>query len=133
MAQNAEYSFNRLTDMILLYGEAKRDNAAAVSLYAESYRQRCHPERRTFISLAHRLRETGRTWRSKTNAGRPRSHRRADVEDVPRTAEDSPVLMPGGCHVVTTFPSDGGEGVSSSAVASVPCTASSSCAIAAEL
>jgi hypothetical protein len=29
MAQNAEYSFNRLTNMILLHGQAERNSAAA--------------------------------------------------------------------------------------------------------
>jgi hypothetical protein len=40
MAQSAEYSFDELTDMILLYGEAERNSTAAARLYAERYPQR---------------------------------------------------------------------------------------------
>jgi hypothetical protein len=35
--QNVEYSFNKLMDMVLLHGEAKRSTAADAHLYIERY------------------------------------------------------------------------------------------------
>lgn len=35
--QNVEYSFNRLTDTVLLHGEAEQCSAAAAHLYTERY------------------------------------------------------------------------------------------------
>jgi hypothetical protein len=40
VTQNAEYSFDELTYMILLYWEAERNAVAAARLYAERYPQR---------------------------------------------------------------------------------------------
>jgi hypothetical protein len=77
--------------MILLYGEAERNSVAAARLYAERYPQRRHKNRRTFISQERRLRETGRMRPIMIDTGRPRSRRRADVEDnVLRAVERSP-------------------------------------------
>jgi hypothetical protein len=87
MAQNAENSSNELTDTILLvfYGEAERNSAAAACLYTERYLQRRHPNRKTFISQERRLRETGRTQPIMTNADRPRSRRSAGCSTCRRT------------------------------------------------
>jgi hypothetical protein len=90
MAYSSEYSFNELTDMILLYGEAERNSAAAAPLYAERYPQRRHPNRRTFTSHERRLRETGRIRPIMTHADRPRSRRSADVENVLHVIERFP-------------------------------------------
>jgi hypothetical protein len=72
--------------MILLYGEAERNSAAAARLYTERYPQRRHLNRRMFISQERRLR---RMRPIVTNAGRPRSRRSADVEDALRAVERS--------------------------------------------
>jgi hypothetical protein len=39
MAQNAEYSLDKLTDVILLFGEAEHNSAASAHLYTRRYSQ----------------------------------------------------------------------------------------------
>jgi hypothetical protein len=59
MLNNQDYSFDKLTGMLLVYGEAQRNNSAAASLYAEMYPQQRLLNQRTFISLDYHCKETG--------------------------------------------------------------------------
>jgi hypothetical protein len=103
MALCANYSLDELTDVILLYGE-ECNSAAATRLYAETYQQRQHPNRRKCIFLECRLREIGRIWPHMIYTGRRQSRRSADVEDVLPVVVGS--VEPGGWLGVKTFPGD---------------------------
>jgi hypothetical protein len=81
MAQDVEYSFNRLTDMILLCSEAECNSASAAFLYAERYPQWWHQNDRTFISLPCSLQKIGLMWPNMTNTGRPQIFRSTSVEE----------------------------------------------------
>jgi hypothetical protein len=59
-----EYSFDALTDMILVYAEAECNNAVTAHPYAKRYLQRQYPNYRTSTSLKRFLRETGYIWPS---------------------------------------------------------------------
>jgi hypothetical protein len=50
LAQNAKYSSDEMTDIILLYGEAECSSADNVCLYTERYLQQQHPNCRTQFS-----------------------------------------------------------------------------------
>jgi hypothetical protein len=97
---------------MLLYGE-ECNSAAAVRVYAETYQQLQHPNRRKCIFRERCLREIGKMWPHMIYTGRRRSHRSADVEDILPVVEGSVVLpvaegsvVPGGSPGGKTFPSD---------------------------
>jgi hypothetical protein len=67
-----EYSFNALTDMILVCAEAECNSAVAAHLYAKRYLQWQYPNYRTSASLKQFLRETSYSSQYDIeNTGRP--------------------------------------------------------------
>lgn len=53
------YSFEELTDMILIYGECRKNQRQAAALYAQIYPDRRHPDHGFFYHLHERLRRNG--------------------------------------------------------------------------
>nr|CAH7754986.1 unnamed protein product [Callosobruchus chinensis] len=69
------YSFEELTDMLSIYGEAKNNGRQAVRLYEQKFPNRRIPNHSTFASIEMRLRETGNLRTKRNNTGRPRTTR----------------------------------------------------------
>jgi hypothetical protein len=65
------YTFVELSDMHLVYGEARGNGREAQRIYQECYSQRQLPHRTTFASIDRRLREYGSLEINKRTAGRP--------------------------------------------------------------
>lgn len=78
MAYN--YTLEELSDMHLLYGEAKTNGRKAKRLYAERFPNRHHPCHTLFASLDRRLRETGSLKGSHHNGAR-RTVRTVEFEE----------------------------------------------------
>nr|CAI5829179.1 unnamed protein product [Callosobruchus analis] len=70
------YSFDEMTDMLLIYGEAKNNGRQAVRLYVQKFSNRRIPHHSTFASIEMRLRETGNLRIKRNNAGRQRTTRK---------------------------------------------------------
>lgn len=77
------YSYSELADMHLMYGLGRCNSTAARRLYQENFPNRMCPSARFFATIHQRLSETG-SLKSKehTNAGRPRSTRNVDLEEL---------------------------------------------------
>nr|CAI5824613.1 unnamed protein product [Callosobruchus analis]CAI5855565.1 unnamed protein product [Callosobruchus analis]CAI5861025.1 unnamed protein product [Callosobruchus analis] len=69
------YSFDEMTDMLLIYGEAKNNGRQAVRLYVQKFPNRRIPHHSTFASIEMRLRETGNLIIKRNNAERQRTTR----------------------------------------------------------
>ena len=83
----ADYTLDELTDMHLIYGEARE----ARRLYAERFLRRRLPNHVTFQRLDARIRETGVLRTARPDAGRPRSVQTIQFEDtVWQRIEDNP-------------------------------------------
>lgn len=65
------YSNAEMHDMIMIYGEAHGNAAAAQRIYRERFPDRNTPNPRTFTAISQRLRETG-SFTRKNEGGRPR-------------------------------------------------------------
>nr|CAI5834537.1 unnamed protein product [Callosobruchus analis] len=76
------YSFEEMTDMLLIYGEAKNNGRQAVRLYEQKFPNRRIPHHSTFASIEMRLRETGNLRTKRNNAGRPRTTRTVPIEEA---------------------------------------------------
>nr|CAI5842924.1 unnamed protein product [Callosobruchus analis] len=76
------YSFEEMTDMLLIYGEAKNNGRQAVRLYEQKFPNRRIPHHSTFASIEMRLRETGNLRTKRNNAGRPRTTRTVSIEEA---------------------------------------------------
>nr|CAI5830202.1 unnamed protein product [Callosobruchus analis] len=76
------YSFEEMTDMLLIYGEAKNNGRQAVRLYEQKFPNRRIPHHSTFASIEMRLRETGNLRTKRNNAGRPRTTRTVRIEEA---------------------------------------------------
>lgn len=53
------YSFAEKVEMLLIFGEVKRNASQAANLYAERFPERPHPDRKSFSNLVDQLKETG--------------------------------------------------------------------------
>lgn len=53
------YSYEELTDMILIYGECRKNQRQAATLYAERFPNRRHPNHGYFHGLCERLKNNG--------------------------------------------------------------------------
>ena len=53
------YSFVELTDMHFCYGLSNGNNVEAATLYAGRFPNRRHPDRRMFMNIHMRLRQSG--------------------------------------------------------------------------
>nr|CAH7748736.1 unnamed protein product [Callosobruchus chinensis] len=71
-----------MTDMLLIYGEAKNNGRQAVRLYEQKFPNRRIPHHSTFASIEMRLRETGNLRTKRNNAGRPRTTRTVRIEEA---------------------------------------------------
>lgn len=86
------YSFVELTDMHFCYGLSNGNNVEAATLYAERFPNRRHPDRRMFMNIHMRLRQSGKL---KPNHG---GGRRATVATIQReerileTVEENPSI-----------------------------------------
>nr|CAI5842309.1 unnamed protein product [Callosobruchus analis] len=76
------YSFDEMTDMLLIYGEAKNNGRQAVRLYEQKFPNRRIPHHSTFASIEMRLRETGNLRIKWNNAGRQRATRTVRIEEA---------------------------------------------------
>nr|CAI5825460.1 unnamed protein product [Callosobruchus analis] len=76
------YSFDEMTDMLLIYGEAKDNGRQAVPLYVQKFPNRRIPHHSTFASIEMRLRETGNLRIKRNNAGRQRTTRTVRIKEV---------------------------------------------------
>src|SRR5678816_1393934 len=77
------YSYSELADMHLMYGMARYNSSAARRLYQEKYPNRICKSARFFATIHQRLSETGYLQsKEHTNAGRPRSTRTVDLEEL---------------------------------------------------
>lgn len=77
------YSYSELADMHLMYGMGRCNSSAARRLYQEKYPNRICPSARFFATIHQRLSETGYLQsKEHTNAGRPRSTRTVDLEEL---------------------------------------------------
>ncbi|KAJ4430277.1 hypothetical protein ANN_22489 [Periplaneta americana] len=84
-----------MIDMILIYGEVRKNSAAAACIYAERFPARRHPAPKTFVAVERRL-ETGRFVPVVNKAGRPQSRRTAaaaEEENILRSKEDLLFLL----------------------------------------
>jgi hypothetical protein len=81
MYNNLDYSFDKLTDVLLVYREAQHNISAAVHLYIEVYPQRRLPDPRKFIFLDHHLRETSCLCQNMAIFGGQRSCRSVIFEE----------------------------------------------------
>jgi len=57
------YSFKELTDMILIYGECRKNHRQAAALYAQKFPDR-HPDHGFFYRLHQRLETNGQFYKS---------------------------------------------------------------------
>lgn len=71
MAENYLFSNSELVDMVLMYGEARQNSRLAADMYAERFPQRRHPDRRTFINLVQRARDTANLQPQRGREGGP--------------------------------------------------------------
>lgn len=75
------YTSAELTDMLLIYGEARRNGREAVRIYQDRFPQRLSPSKNIFEHVYRRLRETGTLKPFKANSGRRRYRRTVQVEE----------------------------------------------------
>ena len=78
---NAEY-----TEMLLIYGETRKNSREACRRYQQRYPNRRHPSHTMFARLKRSLRETGSLRPDKHSCGRPQTRRTPDFEDHPSTS-----------------------------------------------
>ena len=64
-----EYTLGELVDMHLVLGECVGNGTAAATRYRERYPNRRVPDRRTFLAVDRRLRETGTLRRRLVDTG----------------------------------------------------------------
>src|SRR5580765_8430574 len=58
------YSYEELTDMILIYGECQKNQRQAAALYAQRFPDRRHPNHGLFHRLCERLKTNGAFYKS---------------------------------------------------------------------
>ena len=58
------YSFEELTDMILIYGECRKNQRQAAALYAQRFPDRRHVDHGFFHRLCERLKRNGQFYKS---------------------------------------------------------------------
>lgn len=91
MNRNNEYTWEELADMHLAFGAAGGNSALARRMYQERYPNRRLPNRRTFVNVDQRLRETGSLQSRMYDTGRNRSVRTPQFEEeVLERFEDNP-------------------------------------------
>nr|CAI5821831.1 unnamed protein product [Callosobruchus analis] len=76
------YSFKEMTDMLLIYGEAKNNGRQAVRLYEQKFPNRRISNHSTFARIGMRLRKTGNLRIKMNNAGRQRTTRTIRVGEA---------------------------------------------------
>lgn len=76
------YSSHELTDMLLVYGEAKQNAHEAVRIYHRKFPERRIPHKTIFENLLRRLRQTGSIKPPKFDSGRRRYRRTVQVEEA---------------------------------------------------
>ena len=76
-----EYTFGENTEMLIIYGEVRRNGRAAQRIYEERFPHRRTPSHTIFVSLQQRLRETGTFQASKADCGVPRTRRTLNFEE----------------------------------------------------
>lgn len=87
------YSFNDYTDMLLILGECRGNSQAAAKRYATKFPNRNKPNRRTFLAVERRCRETGYVKPRNLNCGRKRTARTVDNEEnVLEILHDNPTI-----------------------------------------
>jgi hypothetical protein len=85
------YTFAELSDMHLVYGEARGNGREAQRIYQERYPQRLLPHCTTFVSIDRRLRDYGSLEINKRTASSHRTVRTPDLEEaVLDTIEEKP-------------------------------------------
>ncbi|KAI4468283.1 transmembrane protein 68 [Holotrichia oblita] len=77
----ADYSFEEMSDMHLMYGLAHCKRTEARRFYADHFPNRCLPNEKTFERLHIRLRETESFKPVVRDRGRPRTTRTLDLEE----------------------------------------------------
>ena len=77
-----EYTFAEYTDMILPYGEARRNGRAARRPYQDCFPQRLTPSHTLFAVITQRLRERGTFTASRNDCGAPRRLRTPELEEA---------------------------------------------------
>lgn len=82
MAGEIVYSDREMADMHFIYGRANGSALQASRLYAETYPDRRHPDRKLFIKIHQRLSETGSFRPLNHSRGRPVSVRSPEVEEM---------------------------------------------------
>lgn len=92
MAHN--FTNTELMDMILAYGEAGQNSAAAARLYSQRFPQRYHPGREVFIRLVQRGRESGHLQpRPGQHGGRVRPRHILNIEEeIVNIVEEQPTI-----------------------------------------
>jgi hypothetical protein len=75
------FSFNELTDMLLMYGRANCNGRRAARLYQERFPDRRHPNHKTLAAVDRQLRETGTFKPVSVGWGRQRAVRTSDMEE----------------------------------------------------
>lgn len=85
MFSNIEY-----TDMLLVYGECRLNSREACRVYSERFPQRRQPNKKTFVAVCQRLRDTGRVQPHNTNRGPRRDLREGVEEELLDAVEEAP-------------------------------------------
>lgn len=85
------YSNSEMADMHFIYGKANGSALRASQLYAETYPNRTHPDRKLFSKIHQRLSEHGNFKPINLPSGRPISVRTPEVEEmVLESVEENP-------------------------------------------
>ena len=77
-----EYTYEELTDMLLVYGFCQGNGRGSVRVYRDRFPNRRIPNRTIFANIERRLRETGTLKARIHNSGRPRTARNVEQEEA---------------------------------------------------
>ncbi|CAL1672193.1 unnamed protein product [Lasius platythorax] len=87
----AEYTAEKYTNMIIVYGVAGENAHAAARLYAERFSDReRHPDHKIILRCIRRARESGNFMLDRRNAGAPVQNRVNKEERILRAFEENP-------------------------------------------
>ena len=85
------FTFAEMTDMHLVFGEARCNTRLAERIYRERFPNRRHPCRKTFAAIDRRLRELGTMTVNRLDTGARRLVRTVDFEeDILERFENEP-------------------------------------------
>jgi len=88
-----EYTFAELTDMLLVYGEARCNSREAERIYRRKFPNRRHPSRKIFPNIERRIRETGTLSVTRPDVAPRRTARTvAAEEEILERVENAPFV-----------------------------------------